>query len=248
MAGFSLLTAGGLAAEQSEDSKGSAPEGSGQWSRDSGGAAPACLPAKLGSPYIPVDSSLYPAVMRLYSMGFVDDVYLGMRPWTRASIGHMLETAGARIDDVDPGPATDVVRVGIQKLVQCLLDRCSNHLVQMRLNAPFVDLHHRPWHRLHPASRPQSRFHGWLRRSCLRGLAPPACTNLQRIKPNSNVRKISYVILSGRSPHLSSFEVLTEGPCSQVRHSWNCASAQEREDRPRQSVLSEMSTHNEKPG
>jgi hypothetical protein len=107
MAGLFLLTAGGLAAEQPEDSKAAAPEGSGQWSRDAGGAAPACMPAKLGSPYIPLDSWVYPAVMRLYSMGFVDDVFLGMRPWTRASVSHMLEAAGARIDDADPGALTD---------------------------------------------------------------------------------------------------------------------------------------------
>lgn len=40
-------------------------------------------------------------------MGFVDDVFLGMRPWTRTSLQHMLEQAGARIEDADPGPITD---------------------------------------------------------------------------------------------------------------------------------------------
>jgi hypothetical protein len=40
-------------------------------------------------------------------MGYVDDVFLGLRPWTRASVGHMLEAAGARIDDADPGSVTD---------------------------------------------------------------------------------------------------------------------------------------------
>jgi len=107
MAGLFFLTAGRLTAEQPEDSKVAAPEGAGQWSRSSGGAVPACMPAKLGSPFIPVDSWVYPAVLRLYSMGFVDDVFLGLRPWTRSSVSHMLEAAGARIDDADPGPATD---------------------------------------------------------------------------------------------------------------------------------------------
>ena len=46
-------------------------------------------------------------MLRLYSLGFVDNVFLGMRPWTRASVSHMLEQAGARIDDADEGPATD---------------------------------------------------------------------------------------------------------------------------------------------
>jgi hypothetical protein len=63
--------------------------------------ATVCAPATLGSPYIPVDSWVYPAVMRLYSMGFVDDVFLGMRPWTRASVSHMIEQAGARIEDAE---------------------------------------------------------------------------------------------------------------------------------------------------
>jgi len=30
-----------------------------------------------------------------------------MRPWTRASVGHMMEEAGARIEDADAGAATD---------------------------------------------------------------------------------------------------------------------------------------------
>jgi hypothetical protein len=64
------------------------------------------MPAALGSPYIPVDSWVYPAILRLYSLGFVDNVFLGMRPWTRASVGRMMEEAGARIQDADAGAAT----------------------------------------------------------------------------------------------------------------------------------------------
>jgi hypothetical protein len=69
--------------------------------------APACQPAALGSPFIPVDSWVYPAMLRLYGLGFVDDVFLGMRPWTRASVERMLEPAGLRIEHADAGPATD---------------------------------------------------------------------------------------------------------------------------------------------
>ena len=75
--------------------------------RNSSRPAPACEPAALGSPFIPVDNWVYPAMLRLYSLGFVDDVFLGMRPWTRASVERMLEQAGVRILDADPGPATD---------------------------------------------------------------------------------------------------------------------------------------------
>ncbi|MFZ1083383.1 MAG: capsule assembly Wzi family protein [Terracidiphilus sp.] len=68
---------------------------------------PACEPSNLGSPYIPVDSWIYPAVLRLYSLGYVDTVYLGMRPWTRASLSHMIEQAGARIEDAEESAASN---------------------------------------------------------------------------------------------------------------------------------------------
>ncbi len=82
---------------------------------EDGGSVPAqgqapvsvCEPATLGSPYIPVDSWVYPTVFRLYSLGFLDHVFLGMRPWTRASVTHMLENAADHIQDADPGPMTD---------------------------------------------------------------------------------------------------------------------------------------------
>jgi hypothetical protein len=70
-------------------------------------SASPCEPSKLGSPYIPVDSWVYPAMLRLYSLGYVDTVYVGLRPWTRASVMHMLEDAGNLIeeseDEGDPG-------------------------------------------------------------------------------------------------------------------------------------------------
>ena len=45
----------------------------------------------LGSAYIPVDSWIYPAMMRLYSMGYLDSMYLSMRPYTRQSALHILQ-------------------------------------------------------------------------------------------------------------------------------------------------------------
>ena len=87
----------------------SEPSGDPGGQRGSAGAAPAsvCEPASLGSPYVPVDNWIYPAIFRLYGLGFLDHVFLNMRPWTRASITHMLEDVDVRIDDADPGPARD---------------------------------------------------------------------------------------------------------------------------------------------
>jgi hypothetical protein len=59
-----------------------------------------------GSTYVPIDSWIYPAMDRLHAFGEVDTIYLGMRPWTRLSIAHALETASdtitSRSDDSEP--------------------------------------------------------------------------------------------------------------------------------------------------
>ena len=47
-------------------------------------------PRHLGSTYIPLDSWVYPAMTRLYSMGYLSTMFLGMRPWTRQTALNML--------------------------------------------------------------------------------------------------------------------------------------------------------------
>ena len=51
------------------------------------------IPSSAGSTYIPVDSWIYPALLRLYSMGYLDTAVLGMRPWTRLSVLRMLHAS-----------------------------------------------------------------------------------------------------------------------------------------------------------
>ena len=58
---------------------------------------------KLGSSYLAVDSWFYPAVLRLYSRGFVPSAYLGMRPWRRSAVLAMVEDS-ERIIVNDEGP------------------------------------------------------------------------------------------------------------------------------------------------
>jgi Capsule assembly protein Wzi len=94
LAGISILSAGQLAAETPGTGDGAA-----QATPDTGRPTPICEPSSLDSPYIPVDNWIYPAVLRLYGLGYIDSVFLGMRPWTRSSVERMLEEAGARIED-----------------------------------------------------------------------------------------------------------------------------------------------------
>ena len=104
LVGFLLQWSVFLRAEQPPN-----PGGGAQAGNKAGVPASACEPATLGSPYVPVDSWVYPAVMRLYSLGYVNMVYFGLRPWTRTSMMHMLEEAGNLIEDGetagDPGAA-----------------------------------------------------------------------------------------------------------------------------------------------
>jgi hypothetical protein len=58
-------------------------------------------PTTRDSAYIPVDSWIYPAVMRLYALGYASNVFLGLRPWTRTSVSHMLEETSAQILDAE---------------------------------------------------------------------------------------------------------------------------------------------------
>lgn len=44
-----------------------------------------------GSAYIPIDSWIYPALDRLQALGYIHYAYLGLRPWTRLSITHVLD-------------------------------------------------------------------------------------------------------------------------------------------------------------
>ncbi len=64
---------------------------------------------ELGSSYIPVDSPIYPMAMRLYSLGYLDTAFIGMKPWTRRSLLHMLNEASADIEDYGSDEAIDTL-------------------------------------------------------------------------------------------------------------------------------------------
>lgn len=55
--------------------------------------------ATTGSPYVPLDSWIYPAMDRLFALGYVDTAYLGMRPWTRISIARILLRSASSLEN-----------------------------------------------------------------------------------------------------------------------------------------------------
>jgi Capsule assembly protein Wzi len=55
----------------------------------------------LGSPYVELDSWIYPAIERLAALGYIHDEFLGMRPWTRIECARLILEAGDAIDSSD---------------------------------------------------------------------------------------------------------------------------------------------------
>ncbi len=52
-----------------------------------------------GSPYVPLDSWIYPALDRLTGYGLIDSGFAGMRPWTRRECAQLLSEAQDHLDD-----------------------------------------------------------------------------------------------------------------------------------------------------
>ena len=54
-------------------------------------------PAKMGSPNVPLDSWIYPALERLAAFGYVRTSFIGLKPWTRLECAQMTEEANGTI-------------------------------------------------------------------------------------------------------------------------------------------------------
>src|SRR6266576_754050 len=55
-------------------------------------------PSNQGSPYVPLDSWIYPALDRLAAMGLIDSGFAGMKPWTRNECVRLLQEASESVD------------------------------------------------------------------------------------------------------------------------------------------------------
>ena len=131
------MTVSALSAEQPGKPDGTEQSASGPIGDDAD-----CASNNLGSPYIPVDSWVYPAVLRLYSLGYVDSVYLGMRPWTRASLSHMLDDVGTRLEDADGAPgeseAEGLYEALMHELSYDAEDDCPAHKGYIRVESAYT--------------------------------------------------------------------------------------------------------------
>lgn len=71
-------------------------------------------PANQGSPYVPLDSWMYPVLDRLAAMGLIDTGFAAMRPWTRKECARLLGEAEDKVGE------RDEVRPEAQNLLSAL--------------------------------------------------------------------------------------------------------------------------------
>jgi len=70
----------------------------------------------MGSPYVPLDSWIYPAMDRLTALGYVHTGFADMRPWTRLECARQIKQAADRIaDDETTNPEVDRLYEALQK-------------------------------------------------------------------------------------------------------------------------------------
>ena len=60
-------------------------------------------PGQQGTPFVPLDSWVYRAIVRLAAMGYIDTAFLGMRPWTRLECARLLTEASDRLSEETTG-------------------------------------------------------------------------------------------------------------------------------------------------
>ena len=58
----------------------------------------------VASPYVELDSWVYPAIERLAASGYVQSDFLDMRPWTRIECARMVEEAGEKLEGGESSP------------------------------------------------------------------------------------------------------------------------------------------------
>ena len=89
-----------------------------------------------GLVYVPLDSWIYPAFERLFSLGYADSAFLGMRPWTRTSCLQILQETYPQLEDA---PQDDEA----WKIFQALAVEFGENAGEATTRAKLADLYTR---------------------------------------------------------------------------------------------------------
>ena len=61
-------------------------------------------PQHMGSPYVPLDSWVYPAVEKLAALGYIQTAFLALKPWTRIETANLVSEAKDKVDNNEGVP------------------------------------------------------------------------------------------------------------------------------------------------
>lgn len=104
-------------------------------------AAPITNISTLGSTYIPMDSWVYPELSRLQGLGYLDTAFLGLRPWTRLSILHMLQHTADKIDaDSNNQEARDIYLSVLHEVAPGLENNFGSRTVHAEFESAYTIL------------------------------------------------------------------------------------------------------------
>jgi Capsule assembly protein Wzi/PAP2 superfamily len=100
--------------------------GGGEWQTyaESKEKGPGRSSPSIGSPFVELDSWVYPTIERLAALGYIHSAFLGMRPWTRIECAQLVEEAGERIrSDESALPEADRIYAALLEEFRSDLDR-----------------------------------------------------------------------------------------------------------------------------
>ena len=97
-------------------------------------------PKYMASPYVPIDSWIYPLLERLIALGYMQSNMLGMRPWTRMACAQMVEEAGERLenDGMEVGEAAKIYRTLTDEFAPEIVRLDGNPNVGTRLESVYT--------------------------------------------------------------------------------------------------------------
>jgi hypothetical protein len=88
-----------------------------------------------------MDSWIYPALSRLQGLGYLDTAFLGLRPWTRLSVLHMLQRTADKIDsDSNNQEAREIYLSVLHEVSQGLENNFGQRTARVGLESVYTQL------------------------------------------------------------------------------------------------------------
>jgi len=95
-------------------------------------------PANMGSPYVPLDSWIYPSLERLIALGYAHTAFVGIRPWTRLECARLVDEMAEQLEGSGGAPETENILQDLRTEFSPELTAPENHNVQARVESVYT--------------------------------------------------------------------------------------------------------------